>query len=280
VGGCLNNKGAIYVRLNDEKSAARCFDLAFKEFAKAGDEHGLAVATHNHGVWRLQIGQPAEAITWLEKALAMNSRCGIDWAVASSHRCLGDAYRMLDHFADARSHYRQSLYSTQKSNDLAGQAKSLSRLAKLSLDEGLLNDAINHGEAALAMFDRVQVDQHGTAAALCVLAAAHLHRGSHQTAVKMAREAVRRYQEMGNASGRVEGLVLLGRAQAASGEPAEAANTLAAAELLMSPTDPRADLVRDLLDTEVTRPVPAPRAEDSVGGSQANDAPEAIEDVS
>lgn len=279
-GGCLNNKGAIYVRLNDNKSAAHCFDLAYKEFTKAGDEHGLAVATHNLGVWRLQIGQPTEAITCLEKALAMNSRCGIEWAVASSHRCLGDAYRMLDHFTEARSHYRQSLYSTQKSNDLAGQAKSLTRLAKLSLDEDLLDDAIDHGEAALAMFDRVQVDQHGTAAALCVLATAHLHRGCQPTAIKMAREAIRRYQETGNGSGRIDGLILLGRAQAASGEPAEAASTLATAELLTPPGDPRAGIVRDLLAVDATRPVPAPRAEDAVGGSQAHNAPESIEDVS
>jgi hypothetical protein len=98
-----------------------------------------------------------------------------------------------------------------------------------------------------------------------VLATAHLCRGTHGTAISMALEAVRRYRETGNVSGRVDALVLLGRAQAASGEPLAAANAWAEAELITPLNDSRRDVVRGLLPADAERPVPAPRAADSIG---------------
>lgn len=280
VGGCLNNKGAIYARLNDEKNAGRCFDLAFEAFTKAGDEHGLAVFTHNTGSVRLALGQPAEAITWLDRALAMHTRAGNERHIANCHRILGDAYHKLENMVEARAHYRRSLYSSQKSNDMAGEAKSLSRLARLSADEDLLTEAINYGETALAMFDRVQVDQDGTATTLCILATAHLRLGNPSASVVLAGEAAHRYEETGNASGRIDALILLGHAQSASGEPTQAASTWAAVELSTPPSDPRGAVIRNLLEADAAHPVPAPRAEDAVGGEQVRGTRESVEDPS
>jgi DNA-binding SARP family transcriptional activator/tetratricopeptide (TPR) repeat protein len=265
VGGCLNNKGTIYARLNEEASAGRCFEMAYEVFTETADERGIAIATHNIGAIKLRQGQPAEAITWLNEGMALNIRGGSEFAIASSHRCLGDAHRALDRFTEARSHYRQSWYSSQKCGYLAGQALSLSRLAELSLAEDKIDEAIDYGEKAVAMFDQAHVDRVDAAAALCVLATAHLRRRAGSTAVSLAREAVRIYQETANISGRIDGLILLGRAQATAGEPTEATSTWAeAAGLLTTPTDPRGDVVRALLAGTTEQPVPAPRTEDSV----------------
>ena len=151
-------------------------------------------------------------------------------------------------------------------NDLFGQAKSLSKLAMLSLDENQLDEVVGYGEAALAKFGRVHVDLNGTADTLCALATAHLRRGEHSTAISMARDAVRKYQGVGNSSGRVDALVLLGRALVAAGESAEAARTLAMAELVLPAADPRSAVIRALADSVAERPVPVQRTEDSVGG--------------
>lgn len=229
VGGCLNNKGAVYARLNEVTDACRCFEAAYQEFAAAGDEKGLAAAMHNLWFLRLKQGQAAESITWLNKALAMNSRGGVESAVATGHRCLGDAHLMLGRVDEARSHYRLSLYSSQKSNDLAGQANSLSRLARLDLAENRLPEAVTNGEAALSIFDRVGVDQEGTAAALLLLATAHSRTGNHTNAITRAAEAVHRSHEIGDRSGQVDALILLGHAQSAAGAPADAADTWTAA---------------------------------------------------
>jgi DNA-binding SARP family transcriptional activator/tetratricopeptide (TPR) repeat protein len=280
VGGCLNNTGVIYFSLNDEESAAHCYERAAEAFTKAGDERGLATVTHNIGRLRLMQGQPAEAITWLTRALAMHSRAGSEHNLAPSHRRLGDAYLMLERFTEARSHYRQSLYCSQRAADVAGEARALSKLGRLDLDENRIEDAITYGEAALAAFDRAQVDQYGTATALCVLATAHLRRGTHSTAVGLAREAADKFQEIGNDSCRLDALILLGRAYAAAGEPAEAARTWAAAELITPQCDGRGDIIRELLlDTTIEHPLPAPRTE-GVVGSQALVSREASEDVS
>jgi DNA-binding SARP family transcriptional activator/tetratricopeptide (TPR) repeat protein len=214
IGGCLVNQGAIYARLNENANAARCFELAYSAFTSSGDERGIAITTHNMGFLKLQLGQPADAITWLDEALRLNIRSSSEWAIATSHRCLGDALRMLDRFAEARSHYRQSLRSSQRRDDLAGQALGLSRLAMLSLDEDRLTEAQAYGESALALFDRVHIDRVGAAAVLCVLATTHLRRGSFPSAISAAREAVRIYRETGNASGLADGLILLRKAEA------------------------------------------------------------------
>jgi tetratricopeptide (TPR) repeat protein len=275
MGGCLNNKGTIHARLGEDVNASHCLERAYEAFTAAGDEHGVAVTTHNIGAMKLTLGEPAEAITWLRTALAMNIRRRNEWAIANGHRSLGDASKLLNHRTEAWSHYRQSLYASQKCKDFAGQAASLARLAKLSLDENLLEEAVTYSEAALDMFDRVRVDRGDAAAALCVLATAHLRIGAFAAAVSMAREAVRTYQETVNTDGQIDGLILLGRIQAASGEPVEAVGTFAmAAELIASPADPRLDTVRDLLDAE--QPVPAPRTE----GSVAHRVDEVPEDIS
>jgi DNA-binding SARP family transcriptional activator/tetratricopeptide (TPR) repeat protein len=275
-GGCLNNKGVIYVRLNDEENASRCFELAYEAFTKAGDEVGLAVFTHNTGFMRLQLGQPAEAVKWLTKSLAMHSRAGGERHIANSHRSLGDAYVMLDRFAEAKSHYRQSLFASQKISDLAGQATSLSRLAKLAMTEDQLDDAVRYGDAALDMFDRVQFDEAGTANALLVLADARLRRDEPVTAGALAREALNRHQEAGNVSGQVDALILLGHALSAAGEHTEAASTWATGKLLTPTSDPRGKVLDELLEAGATRPVPVPRTENTVGGNDVSEVRQSV----
>lgn len=271
VGGCLNNKGTTHARLNEEESAGRCFELAYQAFDAVADQHGVAVATHNLGVIRLRLGQPAEAIRALTAALAMSTRGDREWPIANNHRALGDAYRMLDRFTEARSHYRQAWYTAQKIDDLAGRAASLSRLAALSLDEGQLDDALTYGRAAVDEYDRIRVDKVGAATALRVLAGVHLRRQSFPKAAALAREAVRTYREAHNPSGEIDALILLGHTLAAAGEPAEATGVWTDARALMdSDTDPRAATVRTLLDESTHElGLPGPREPGAGGGLRA-----------
>jgi len=76
----------------------------------------------------------------------------------------------------------------------------------------------------------------------------------------MADEAVRTYGEVENRSGQVDGLILMGRALAASGEAPRAAQAWQSArELIDSPADPRLAILDDLLDSSGDRPIPTPR---------------------
>jgi tetratricopeptide (TPR) repeat protein len=261
VGGCLNNKGTTYFRLNDNAAAGRCFEMAYEKFRQADDQHGLAVVTHNIGSVFVRIGQPAEAITWLNEALAMQVRLAKGWAIANVHRKLGDAYAELDQLTEAQSHYRQSLYSSQAAKDVAGEAASLARLCRLNVALDEIDTAIGYGEAALDVFNRIHLDKDGTAGVLCALSTAHLRAGDHRQAIATAREAARTYhEETQNVSSEVDALTLLGRALSASGEPAEA--TLAwtqAAALVTAPGDPRSEVLRTLLAQSAEPPLPAPR---------------------
>jgi hypothetical protein len=102
------------------------------------------------------------------------------------------------------------------------------------------------------------------AATLYVLATAHLGMGAYAEAAAVARESVRGYHETGNLSGRIDGLTLLGHAQAALGESAKAERTWAVAAGITPPADSRAAAIRSLLDGVVPYAVPEPRTESSV----------------
>jgi tetratricopeptide (TPR) repeat protein len=261
-GGCLNSKGAAYARLNENAAAGRCFEMAYEAFKEADDQHGLAVVTHNIGSVFLRIGQPAEAITWLGEALAMNMRLCNEWAIANTYRKLGEAHADLDQLVEAQSHYRRSLYSAQAAKDPVGEAASLARLCSLNVTLDEIDTAIGYGEAALDVFNRIHLDRDGTAGVLCALSTAHLRAGDHRQAIATAQEAVRTYhEETHNPSSEVDALTLLGRALSASGEPAEAALAWTeAAALVTSPGDPRSEVLRTLLAQSADPSLPVPRA--------------------
>jgi tetratricopeptide (TPR) repeat protein len=269
--GCLNNLGTVYGQLNDDLRAGRCFELAAHAFHVAGDTHAEAIGMHNIGTIHLKLGAPKEAIGWFRKAITIFTRVADQWAIANTLRRLGDAHRKLDQHREAASSYRQSLFTCQKIDDLRGQGATLSRLAGLSLDQYDLDNAIAYGTEALDMFDRIQVDQDGKAAALHTMAATYLSGGDYSKAIRMATEAVRTYQSTGNTSAEIDALLLLCRTQATSGEHTQAAAAgLAAIALLDTPDDPRAAELHTLLRLPTGQPVPTPRSADDTDRGHSN----------
>lgn len=258
--GCLNNMGRIYGQLEDGMRAGHYFEMAYQAFQQAGDTYGEAVSLHNIGALRLTLGEPTVAIEWLNRALVMFTRFNDEQAAAKVRRWLGDAQAALDKNDDANSNYLRSWYTCQKLGDQRGQGESLSRLARLSLDLDQLDAAVDYGRQALEIHDRT-LDRKTAAETLTTLARTMSRLGAHADAIGYAQESVRAYRSTGNPGGELGARILLGRAQAASGEPAVAAETWAGAELLLStPDDPRAAELRELLEDSRTQPLPQPRS--------------------
>jgi DNA-binding SARP family transcriptional activator/tetratricopeptide (TPR) repeat protein len=265
-GGCLNNKGAVFSLLNDHASAGLCFEMAYEAFTQADDTRGLAVVVHNTGVTYLNLDRPEEAVTWLTKGLGLNTRIGSEWAIANSHRRLGDAHTELGRLTEAQEHYRQAGYASQRAHDPAGHGAALSCLARLALKRDHIPEAIRYGEAALDELDRAQVNRDATATVLVTLANAYLAGNSPAKAVTMADEAVTTYRETRNVPGEIDALVLLGRTLAAAGETARASSVWTEATMLLcSPTDPRAGVLSELLESLARLPVPPPRTVTQAG---------------
>jgi tetratricopeptide (TPR) repeat protein len=63
----LNNRGALYLRGHNYRSAGRDFDLALKSDANNAE------AWLNRAIVSLQMGGDAEALPWIEKSLALNT---------------------------------------------------------------------------------------------------------------------------------------------------------------------------------------------------------------
>jgi DNA-binding SARP family transcriptional activator len=264
--GCLNNMGRIYGQLDDGLRAGHYFEMAYQSFQRAGDTYGEAVSMHNIGALRLKLGEPTVAVEWLTKALVMFTRFNSEGAAAAVRRWLGDAQAALDKHDEANSNYLRSWYTCQKLDDQRGQGESLARLARHSVSLDQLDAAVDYGRQALEIHERT-LDRKSAAETHITLATAMLRRGAHVDAIGHARESVRAHQATGNPSGELDARILLGRALAASGEPAAAAETWAGAEFLLStPDDRRAVELRELLADSSTRPLPHPRAANQVFG--------------
>jgi DNA-binding SARP family transcriptional activator/tetratricopeptide (TPR) repeat protein len=262
--GCLNNMGRLYGQLDDSMRAGHYFEMAYQAFQQAGDTYGEAIALHNIGAMRLILGEPTVAIEWLTKALHMFTRFNDERAAARARRWLGDAQAKLDKNDDANSNYLRSWYTCQKLQDQRGQGESLSRLSKLSFDLDQLDAAVDYGRQALDSHDRT-LDRKTAAETLTTLARTMIRLGAYADAIGYAREAVRAYRKTGNPNGELGARILLGRAQAASGEPAAATETWTEAELLLStPDDPHAAELRELLHGTSAQPLPEPRPADQV----------------
>jgi DNA-binding SARP family transcriptional activator/tetratricopeptide (TPR) repeat protein len=258
--GCLMSMGVLYGKLDDNLRAGRCLEQAYHVFQAAGDVYGEAVCLHNIGTVHSQLGEPATAIGWHERALAAFAAAGNDFAAGRVHRGLGDDYRKLDRYEEANSHYLDAHYRSQKAGDVQGQAMALASLARLYLDMGRPDQAVQSGLAGLDLHDRTG-DRAGAADVLCTLAAARTELKSYPEAIANATEAARTHEEMRNPAAQATALQILAEAHRKAGEQPEATAAWTKAAALLAPANPeRANtLTAKAAATPPNAQVPPPR---------------------
>lgn len=127
-------------------------------------------------------------------ALAAGHRLRDQRALASAHRGLGHALILLRSFEDAQAHLNAAL---QLEPDPVAQAGVLRALALLSDTRGRFEEALQHGEQALAL-SRSCDDRAGEASALNQVGWYHCQLGHHQRALHLCELALELHHELGD----------------------------------------------------------------------------------
>lgn len=164
----------------------------------------LAVDTgFDEQVWQLawtmadHLDRKGRWLDWTEVghvALAAGRRLRDQRALASAHRGLGHALILLHSFEESQAHLNAAL---QLDPDPVAQAGVFRGLALLADTRGRFEEALGHGEQALAL-SRSCEDRAGEAAALNQVGWYHCRLGRHERALHFCEEALDLHRELGD----------------------------------------------------------------------------------
>ena len=149
------NLADAYTRLGRPEEAielfVRCRDLS----REVGNRYGEGVAQTNLGAALLDLGRPAEAVDALAAARARFDDIGMLNGVGYASYHLGRTYRALGQSQQALDSLQQALRSHQASGSRHRQAVTLSALAAVQAEGGLVAEARRSWGQAAAIFDEL-----------------------------------------------------------------------------------------------------------------------------
>lgn len=148
--------GQVRVKLGDPQTALPSFESALAISLENPKQAGSAL--HFLGVARLALGQTAEAVDALEKALPLRRESRDLHGEASTRVELGGAYQKQGDVEKAESSLRQGLDLARRMDAWYVEASALFGLARLGRDRGDLEGALGEIRQAIAIFESVRSD--------------------------------------------------------------------------------------------------------------------------
>lgn len=114
-----------------------------------GLERGEAAALHHLGKLAMTRGDSVDALTLLQRGLAVAERIDDRQGVSWFHSTIGRVLRMIDQHEDATVHLHQARWLAQQAGERSAEANSLVELGSLFHAQGDLSAAAAHCEQAL-----------------------------------------------------------------------------------------------------------------------------------
>jgi DNA-binding SARP family transcriptional activator/Tfp pilus assembly protein PilF len=220
---------------------------ALQAAERAGDLPATARALKNLGVVHGQQRHYQEAISCLERSLAICQPVGDRSTESGVLNNLGLVYQEQGRYQDALGFFEQSLALGRAVGDRHGEGKALNNLGEIYRKQGRYQEALGYYERDLAICRELE-DARGEAITLRNVG--HLHRAQSrdQEAIGRYEQALAICRRVGDRLGEAGALQGLGRAVAAiQGPQAARAHWTAALGILEDLGAPQADDVRRLL---------------------------------
>jgi SagB-type dehydrogenase family enzyme len=177
----------------DARQAAAVFESIL---ARLGDapSYGRAVTLERLARCRHLDGQATVAIEMYRDALAVLGRLppgdGVKGLRGTVRSELGDAFRAIGRYDDAKAAYEAALKIAQESDDRRSQALEQTRLGSLALGAGHVQEAIAYHQSALTLCQQLQ-EPRTEALAWAGLARVFEQSGEWDEAERHYREAIR-----------------------------------------------------------------------------------------
>lgn len=191
----LSNSAGLRSEQGDLRAARRVSEETLPVFREIGDKLGEVAALNNLAGLLLQMGDLRAASKSREQALALSRAIDHRSGVAQALHTFGSASRMAGDLSAARGYYDQALKLRIELDDPDGAAATRIELARLALDDGRADEAVQALEAVLSAGAALGVDRlaHGAAALTQALLAA----GRTSDAATQARQNTQRAGGLG-----------------------------------------------------------------------------------
>ena len=156
IGTALVNIGTVYSEDEETYSEAienyrRSIDI----FEKIEYVQGYAVANLNFGEWYLKVGQPGEAVSYLEDALKVFRDFDADPSPPLNF--LGEAHLGLEQYDLAEAFHQEALVAAKEKENMPEEAKAYLGLGNKYLETGAYTRAIDFYKKGLVLTDSTGV---------------------------------------------------------------------------------------------------------------------------
>ncbi|MFK3984441.1 BTAD domain-containing putative transcriptional regulator [Micromonospora sp. NPDC050397] len=167
--GSLNNLGTTQLDAHDYQRAHDAFSQALQLAEQINHVPAQLLCGHNVAVARMRSGEVTAAIPILEQVLALSRTNEIPLGEGSALHNLGDAYRALKQHTQAEWFYHAAIAIWDKIDAPRWRSRDIVRLAKLDLETGSPQQALERCRLALDLYgptidDSTRCDAHITAA--------------------------------------------------------------------------------------------------------------------
>lgn len=135
------NIGQINMKVGNYREALVYYQRALKSIEASGDKVYYANALNDMAQAYRQLGQYDQAVSYCEKAIAVNKEIDNAYGIGLNYQILGDIYARTENLGDAQELLEEGMELLQKTDDIAAQAMTLLSLAGLEIRSGQADKA-------------------------------------------------------------------------------------------------------------------------------------------
>ncbi|HUE83938.1 MAG TPA: tetratricopeptide repeat protein, partial [Pyrinomonadaceae bacterium] len=154
----LTSIGQVHTLSGEATQALGFFRQALPLRKEAGDRLGEATTLDYIGIAHSSLGEKEKALEFHQQALELRKLVGDLRGEALTLSNLGYTYSLLDQSLQAIENYNQAITLLRRLGDRQHEANALYRLARTERKQGKLEEALQHVEASLSLFEDVRAN--------------------------------------------------------------------------------------------------------------------------
>jgi tetratricopeptide (TPR) repeat protein len=208
--------GAILERLGRREEAQEAYQQAGQLFGMLQDLRGLTESLIRLGLLKFEYNEQEEALSYLRAALVEARRRADAGQVAAIVTALGKIFLEEGAWASARGLYTEGLELMEAAQNLHGEAKLRTDVAKLDGLERRFADGIAQAQRALLVYQTLR-DRSGEAEVRSLLGWLHQGAGDLPSAIEHHRAALALYRALHDRPREAAGLLNLATVYEAQG---------------------------------------------------------------
>ncbi|MER7082226.1 DNA-binding transcriptional activator of the SARP family [Saccharopolyspora kobensis] len=227
--GSLNNMGLYRMVLGDLAEARKCLNEASQIFNSTGELFGVHSCLHNLAACEVKDGNLSAALDIYRSALRMVTGEGEPFRKAGTLRRIAEVLRRQGRNDEAMAHCRDAIWIYEGIDDPKGHGDALVELALIYREFGDVESAYAYARRSLEGAEAV-FDVDSAATAAGLIAGIAFDAGRYDDALRYGKQAVALFHRLRDASGEADAWDVVAAALESTGRPDAAAEGRARAK--------------------------------------------------